>query len=72
MSLPERGAACSFCEQEVTIVAPMSAVSRPPAPGAASPARSRGRSRASARAARLALSAAGAPAASRMMATRVL
>lgn len=58
------GAACSFSEHAVTIVASISTVTRaPPAPGAASPARSQARCRASARAARMAFSARGASAA---------
>ena len=58
------GAACSFSECAITIVASMSTgISAPPAPGAACPASSRARSRAAARAARIAFSARGASAA---------
>ena len=59
------GAACSFSECAITIVASRSTVTRPPsAPGAASPASAQARSRAAARAARIAFSARGRSAAS--------
>ena len=62
------GAACSFSEHAVTIVASMSTVtSAPSAPGAASPASAQARSRAAARAARIAFSARGASAASALI-----
>ncbi len=61
------GAAWSFSEHDVTIVASMSTVTRPPSdPGAAPPASAQARSRAAARAARTALSARGASAARRL------
>jgi hypothetical protein len=54
------GAACSFSECAITIVASRSMVTRPPsAPGALSPASVQARSRAAARAARIAFSACG-------------
>jgi len=54
------GAACSFSEWAITMVASRSTVTSPPsAPGAASPASAQTRSRAAARAARTAFSARG-------------
>ena len=59
------GAACSFSEWAITMVASRSTVTRPPsAPGASSPASAQARSRAAARAARIAFSARGPSAAS--------
>ena len=60
------GVAWSFSEHEVTTVASISTVTRPPsAPGAASPASAQARSRAAARAERIAFKARGASAARR-------
>ena len=59
------GAACSFSECAITMVASRSMMTRPPSPpGAASPASAQARSRAAARAARIAASARGPLAAS--------
>jgi len=56
------GAAWSFSEHDVTIVASMSTVTRPPsAPCAASPVSAQARCRAAARAARITFKARGAP-----------
>jgi hypothetical protein len=66
VGLLHMGIACSFSGHAVTIVAPVSTVTRPPsAPGAARPARSHARTRAPACAARMAFSVGGASPASR-------